>query len=96
MIISVAEELASDDVGWAMHLVDHDEAPEGIAALAWSLDEARGGLDPTAVAELNELIGGLVPEESLPDSMQQPGRREAAAAEGSTTDEAQQGPDCCQ
>lgn len=70
LVISIAEDLPADDVGWAIHLIDHGEPAEGIAALAWSLEHAHGSIDADMAGRLSELIGDMVPTDSLPASMQ--------------------------
>jgi len=70
LVISIAQDLPADDVGWAIHLIDHGEPAEGIASLAWSLENAHGSIDADMVSRLSELIGDMVPTDSLPTSMQ--------------------------
>lgn len=67
MVIRWSERLPPDGVGWAMHLIDHDEAPEAMNSLAWLIAESNVEIDDQHVRELRELMGGLVPDESLPE-----------------------------
>ncbi len=71
LVISVAESLPSENVGWAMHLIDHGEPAEGLASLAWSIESASGPVDGDVAALIIELIDGLVPIEALPPSVQE-------------------------
>lgn len=70
LVISVAESLPSEEVGWAMHLIDHGEPAEGLASLAWSIESAKGSVDSEVALLIIELIDGLVPTESLPPSVE--------------------------
>lgn len=70
LVISVAESLPAEEVGWAMHLIDHGEPAEGLASLAWSLETASGVVAGDVAVAIIELIDGLVPMESLPPSVQ--------------------------
>jgi hypothetical protein len=65
-VIRWAEHLPADGVGWAMHLIDHDEAPEAMNSLAWLIVQLGVEIDDEEIHEIRELIGDLVPDESLP------------------------------
>ena len=66
-VASWADRLGPDAVEWPIHLINHSEAPLGLTDLARRIDEA--GLIATAdeAHGLLELIGGMEPEEDLPD-----------------------------
>lgn len=72
-VIANSERLAPADVGWAMHLIDHDEPAEGLCSLAWAFDSADLELDDNQIDELLGLIGDLVPADALPGRLQQRG-----------------------
>lgn len=65
-IIELTGELPAEDLSWAMHLVDHGEAPEGICALAWSLAEAEHPGMARLAPGLQDLMAGMIPEDALP------------------------------
>lgn len=67
MVIRWSERLPADGVGWAMHLIDHDEAPEALNSLAWLITEAGIEIDDIEVREIRELMADLVPDESRPE-----------------------------
>jgi hypothetical protein len=50
-----------------MHLIDHDEAHEAMNALAWLIAESGIAIDDDEIREIRELMGGLVPDEALPE-----------------------------
>ena len=70
LVISVADDLPAEELGWAMHLIDHDEPAEGLVSLAWSLETAKGCVEPETALRIVSLINGLVPVDSLPPSVQ--------------------------
>lgn len=72
-VISHADALAPEDVGWAMHLIDHDEPAEGLCSLAWALEAAGLVLAAGDVEELLRLVDGLVPVDALPESLRPEG-----------------------
>lgn len=73
IVIRWSQHLPADGVGWAMHLIDHDEAPEAMSSLAWLIDESGLEVSDDQIREIRSLIGGLVPEESLPERFRQGG-----------------------
>lgn len=75
MVIRWSDNLPADGVGWAMHLIDHDEAPEAMNSLAWLIAEAGIRITDDEVREIRELIVDLVPDESLPDRFQAKSQR---------------------
>ena len=50
-------------------LVDHSEAPEGLLAFAWLLEEKDGSVSPEVARRLVELTGGLIAREEFPPSV---------------------------
>lgn len=70
LVLCVAESLPAEEVGWAMHLIDHGEPAEGLASLAWSLESANGVVAGDVAVAIINLIDGLVPMQSLPPSAQ--------------------------
>jgi len=50
-------------------LVDHSEAPEGLLALAWLLEEKDGSVSPEVARRLVDLTGGLIAREEFPPSV---------------------------
>jgi len=70
-VIAHSEGLAPADVGWAMHLIDHDEPAEGLCSLAWAFDSAGVELEDAVIADLVHLIGDLVPADALPERIQE-------------------------
>ena len=50
-------------------LVDHSEAPEGLLALAWLLEEKDGSVSPEVARRLVELTGGFITKEEFPPSV---------------------------
>lgn len=66
-VIRFSERLPADGVEWAVHLIDHDEAPEAMNTLAWLITESGIEIDDREVREIRELIGNLVPDESRPE-----------------------------
>ncbi len=72
-VIAHSEGVAPADVGWAMHLIDHDEPAEGLCSLAWALDSAGVVLEDEEIEDLVQLIGDLVPVDALPERIQERG-----------------------
>lgn len=70
LVISLSESLPTDEVGWAMHLIDHDEPAEGLTSLAWSIESVHGAVDAETASVIRELTDGLVPLDALPPSLQ--------------------------
>lgn len=70
LLISLSESLPPDEVGWAMHLIDHDEPAEGLTSLAWSIESVHGGVDAETASVIRGLSAGLVPLDALPPSVQ--------------------------
>ena len=70
LVIALSDGLDSDEVGWAMHLIEHGEPAEGLASLARSPDGSPQGLVREAALQISSLIGDLVPDDSLPDEIQ--------------------------
>lgn len=68
LVVEWSPRLPSDDVDWAMHLIDHDEPAEGLCWLAWSIDDARIIPAAAEIHEIRRLIDDVVPESSLPES----------------------------
>jgi hypothetical protein len=75
-VIGHSEALSADDVGWAMHLIDHDEPAEGLCSLAWALEAAGVALTADEVDEFLWLVGDLVPADALPESVLRRGKLE--------------------
>lgn len=67
-VIEWSERLPSEAAGWAMHLIDHDEPAEGMCSLAWAIHEVGLVLDHGEIVKILDLIGDLVPADSLPPS----------------------------
>jgi len=70
LVISLSDSLPSEEVGWAMHLIDHDEPAEGLTSLAWSIESARGTVEPKTASLILGLTEGMVPLDALPPSVQ--------------------------
>lgn len=66
MVIEFDSVLPADEVEWAMHMIDHGEAPEGMCSLAWSIDKAGLSVTEELIGRLRDLVGGLVPDQSMP------------------------------
>lgn len=70
LVLSVSESLPSEEVGWAMHLIDHDEPAEGLTSLAWTIEATHGTVDAETASLILVLTDGMVPFGALPSSVQ--------------------------
>jgi hypothetical protein len=66
MAIRWADRLPPAEIDWVLHLIDHDEAPEAMCSLAWSISNFDNSVDGSTVAEILALTSDLVPLESFP------------------------------
>jgi hypothetical protein len=71
-VIRWRDRLPTEAVSWPMHLIDHGEPAEAMNALAWLITESGRNIEDDEIDEIRELIGGLVPEESLPERFRVP------------------------
>jgi hypothetical protein len=87
MAIRWADRLPPAEIDWVMHLIDHDEAPEAMCSLAWSISNFESSVDGSTVAEILALTGDLVPLESFPPSFRDASAEgDAAKGGGSPSD----------
>jgi hypothetical protein len=61
--------LSPEELGEVWHLIDHDEAPEGLAMLAWIIANHRQRVPASVVADIRRYTEGIVDPSDLPQDL---------------------------
>ncbi len=73
VIIELTGQLPAEDLSWAMRLVDHGEAPEGLCVIARALASTEHPAIEKLAPVIRDLMSGLVPDDALPSPFRSTG-----------------------
>jgi hypothetical protein len=69
LVVSLSDVLDADECAEVEHLINHDECPEAMRALAWIIVEGNKRVPVRAIAAIRELSEGIVAEEDMPPGL---------------------------
>ena len=69
LVVSLGGFVSSAGLSRVQHLIDHDEGPEGMLALAWIIVEEKRKVPRWVIEATLELGGNLIREEDWPTDL---------------------------
>lgn len=69
LVDSLADRLPSEDIDEANHLIDHNEAPDGLLSISWSIVNNEVKVSRTAIQEIRDLTWQSASAEFLPPDL---------------------------